>query len=340
MSNISDEKLGIFLIILILAGFAFSSGFIIGKAKVSPYDCVRNVSKKVLNKTSKYSAGRVVRADNYDIKKIENGVFTIAVLPDTQLYSLSFPKFFENITRWIVSRENKWKIGFATHEGDLVQHHSSKSQWKNAQRSMRILDNSVPYGFCAGNHDMDKNHNAFEMRKYFPCEYYEKNGKSNYWGGCQGAKNNYQLFTTSEMNMLILHLEYFPSEQILNWAESVLENHPDRWSVITTHSYLNLNGGRTKAGKIIWENLVVPYPNVHLVLCGHIHGEAKSFDKVDNRTVGQLLADYQNRPNGGNGWIRLLTFHPQENKINIRTYSPYLNAFETDNNSQFSWHWK
>lgn len=335
-----NKKLALVLTVLVFSASAFSAGIIIGQTEISPYDFVKNVSKKILNQHSDSSASQVVSAENYEINEIENNAFTIVSLPDTQIYSLSFPKVFENITEWIVSNENKWRIEFVTHEGDLVQHHTSETQWKNAKRSMRNLDNFVPYGFCAGNHDMDSDKSAIKMKQYFPCEYYQKNWGDEYWGSCyQGTKNNYQIISTSRMNILLLHLEYSPSEKVLDWAEKVLENHPDSWSIITTHNYLNLEGEKTDAGERIWKNLVTPYPNVHLVLCGHNHGEARRQDTVDNRIVNQVLSDYQDRPNGGNGWIRLLVFHPSENEINIRTYSPYLNAFETDNNSQFSIKW-
>jgi hypothetical protein len=64
--------------------------------------------------------------------------------------------------------------------------------------------------------------------------------------------------------------------------------------------------------------------------------------------VYQLSADYQyeidsgvgyladpNDGNGGNGWLRIMTFKPNEDKIFVYTYSPYLNRYETDFSSQF-----
>ena len=47
------------------------------------------------------------------------------------------------------------------------------------------------------------------------------------------------------------------------------------------------------------------------------------------------LSDYQNRPNGGDGWLRLLTFDPAADRIAVQTYSPTLDTFETDANSSF-----
>jgi hypothetical protein len=48
------------------------------------------------------------------------------------------------------------------------------------------------------------------------------------------------------------------------------------------------------------------------------------------------MSDYQGRANGGDGWLRTLEFSPANNQIRVRTYSPSLNQFETDANSDFT----
>jgi hypothetical protein len=52
--------------------------------------------------------------------------------------------------------------------------------------------------------------------------------------------------------------------------------------------------------------------------------------------VHTLLADYQNRANGGDGWLRLLEFSPAANEIQVRTYSPTRDEYETDEDSEFT----
>ena len=77
-------------------------------------------------------------------------------------------------------------------------------------------------------------------------------------------------------------------------------------------------------------------PNVFLMMNGHTAGEGQRTDTYNGSTVYSLLADYQDRtPNGGNGWLRILRFSPADNKIYVQTYSPTLNQWETDANSQF-----
>ena len=70
---------------------------------------------------------------------------------------------------------------------------------------------------------------------------------------------------------------------------------------------------------------------------GHTSGEGRRTDTgTSGNAIYSLLADYQGRTNGGNGWLRILEFVPAENKINVKTYSPYLNQDETDADSEFT----
>ena len=57
---------------------------------------------------------------------------------------------------------------------------------------------------------------------------------------------------------------------------------------------------------------------------------------VNNHTVHQLLADYQDRASGGEGWLRILRFVPAEDRVYVQTYSPWLNRYEQDADSEFT----
>jgi predicted esterase len=108
--------------------------------------------------------------------------------------------------------------------------------------------------------------------------------------------------------------------------------------IVTTHDYLEVTGIRTPVGDGIWQKFVAPNADrVFLVLCGHMHAENRRSDTVNGHIVYQLLADFQEGyPNGGNGWLRILDFRPAEDKIYVKTYSPYVDQYQTDGNSQFT----
>ncbi|MHC4798846.1 MAG: PKD domain-containing protein, partial [Planctomycetota bacterium] len=55
----------------------------------------------------------------------------------------------------------------------------------------------------------------------------------------------------------------------------------------------------------------------------------------NGNTVYTIMTDYQKRDNGGDGWLRILEFSPANDEILVKTYSPTLDLYETDADSQF-----
>ena len=76
------------------------------------------------------------------------------------------------------------------------------------------------------------------------------------------------------------------------------------------------------------------HPNVSLFLSGHQFEDFDEFkyhleNGVEGNRVYELLVDPQNMAAGGNGWIRLLEFDPNGTTVHVKTYSPYLNQWDT-----------
>jgi hypothetical protein len=262
--------------------------------------------------------------------------FTIIVLPDTQHYSELFPAIFTSQTQWIVNNKNARNIVFVTQEGDLVQHYDNVTEWQRANTSMSILDGVVPYGMAPGNHDLP----STLYNQTFPYTRYE--GKVPWYGGHYGSNNdnNYQLFSGGGTDFVIVHLTFCPSSAVVNWARSIFQQYPDRVGIMTTHGYLGLNAERSVEGctntQYLWDGLALQNPNLRFMLSGHEHGEARRTDNAHGQPVYQMLADYQHRASGGEGWLRIMRFVPAEDKVYVQTYSPWLNRFETDADSQFT----
>jgi hypothetical protein len=261
--------------------------------------------------------------------------FTIVALPDTQHYSEAFPALFKSQTQWIVDNKESRNIVFVTHEGDIVNQPNSTSQWLIADENLSMLDGVVPYGMGPGNHDQP----TTLFNQFFPYTRYQ--GLPWYGGHYQNLNdNNYQLFSGGGMDFVIVHLEYCPPAAALSWASSIIQSYPDRIGMMTTHAYLGLGAARSTHGcgntQYIWDQLAVPTPNLHFMLSGHVHGESRRTDVVHGHPVFQMLADYQNLPSGGEGWLRILRFVPSESKIYVQTYSPWLNRYDTDADSEFT----
>jgi hypothetical protein len=56
--------------------------------------------------------------------------------------------------------------------------------------------------------------------------------------------------------------------------------------------------------------------------------------------VHQILTSYEAEDKGGAGYLRIMTFIPDEDKINVQTYSPVLKENKTTLTSQFSLEYK
>ncbi|MHC4641080.1 MAG: DNRLRE domain-containing protein [Planctomycetota bacterium] len=294
----------------------------------------------------------------YSVRAGSTDEFTIVVLPDAQNYS-EFPEnahIFTEQTQWIVDNIAARNIVFVTQEGDIVEHPDNTTEYDRARDSMSVLDPGladlsnptlpdplVAYGVGPGNHDQPTGPPpSGYYNEYFPYTHYENRGLSWYGGHwpATGNDNNYQLFTAGGMDFIIMHLEYNPGstidDPVIGWADGVLKAHPDRMAIITTHAYIDTSANLISEGTGIWNVLVQDNDNVYFVLCGHKHGEARRTDVVNGREVHQILSDYQSRTNGGNGWLRIMRFVPKEDKVYIETYSPHLDQYETDADSQFT----
>jgi hypothetical protein len=69
-----------------------------------------------------------------------------------------------------------------------------------------------------------------------------------------------------------------------------------------------------------------------MVLCGHISAAAVPYTVskgLQGNFVYQFMFDYQSESNGGNGYIGLLQFQP-DNTIKAQVYSPYLGRYKLD----------
>ena len=263
--------------------------------------------------------------------------FTVIGLPDTQYYSDGDPDIYMNQTQWIVDNRNNLNIVHVAHKGDIVQDPGAEEQWNNADEAMSLLESDtdfpdgIPYSVLPGNHDQP----TVLYNQYFGVSRFQGRG---YYGGSYDEDdndNNYTLFSAEGMDFIVVSLEYNPDSDILEWADTVLKTYSDRRAIVVSHSLLDDEGDFTWYGQQTYEALR-DNPNLFLMLAGHRPGEARRMDVHNGNTVHTLLANYQTRENGGNGWLRILTFSPANNQIQVQTYSPYLDQFERDADSEFT----
>lgn len=285
--------------------------------------------------------------DEVTVYAYENVVkpFTILALPDTQFYSQSYPQIFETQTQWIADNYVSNNIVFVTHLGDIVQTGTSITQWENADSAMSIIDGVLPYGIVLGNHDMDSSSDRGDnFRTYFGPSRFA--GHPGYGGHSANGLNSYHTFQAGGYTFLSLHLDIDIPDTAIDYAQSVIDAHPGMPTIISTHVYLSNSSGRQPApyirpdgnsGEDVWNRLVKINDQIFMTINGHWHSERMETAVNDfGHNVYQVQVDYQSLANGGNGWLQMYTFKPYEDVIEVTTYSPYIDEYQTDGNSQFT----
>lgn len=184
-----------------------------------------------------------------------------------------------------------------------------------------------------------------------------------------GGADSAQIFSAGGYRFLHIGLQFDPPDATLEWARSVIRDHPGLPTLVTTHDYLNKDGERRPQQAIdahavdpqdnnpemVWEKLVRPNEQIFMVLCGHHPGQAVRIDdNAAGRKVYQILADYQDRAQTardagltpdrllgiGDGWMRLLIFDMKGAvpRVHVRTYSTHYQSFSRDTLRYAAWY--
>ncbi|MFK8008562.1 MAG: T9SS type A sorting domain-containing protein [Saprospiraceae bacterium] len=284
--------------------------------------------------------------------------FSIIVMPDTQHYCDFGPTanaIFSAQTQWIVDTLDELNVVFVTGLGDIVQNAQLTSEWDLADDAYSLIEDpattllthGIPYGLVVGNHDQWPKRTpgaTTNFNSYFGVSRFS--GRSYYGGGFPATKNDnsYQLFSGGGMDFIIIHIEFDESDNppnqsqldVIDWADGLLTTHSDRRAIISSH-YIIDRGNQADGdadfgdqGERIFDSLS-RHENLFLMLGGHEATEGERVDSVgptgNKHAIYTLLSDYQNQPNGGNGWLRIMEFIPSEDSIKVSTYSPTLDAY-------------
>lgn len=316
-----------------------------------------------------YSSRRQERLDNplgLSADRLESDDYwTVSVIPDTQNYA-SNGEWTEHVERqadWIKDNREDLNIVFATHEGDLVNNGADPEQWDRIESALSSLEGEVPYSVNPGNHDWNHTYDKASGIEEYSERFGEDRFQGNEWYGESGPNglSHAQVFSTEEYDFLHLGLEWEPRDETLEWAEQKVEEY-GLPTILTTHSHLHKGvfdkgrmddvkeaGGRGNHGEEVFDELVAPNSEIFMVLSGHSFGgllprnsgEYRQVSENDSgEPVYEMLADFQDRKNGGNGWMRNITFLPgrggEKDEISVTTYSPSEDLNQVGDPSDFS----
>ena len=95
--------------------------------------------------------------------------------------------------------------------------------------------------------------------------------------------------------------------------------------------------GKLHDGEELWQQLVRKHDFL-LTLNGHVLGDGTGYLASRNdrgHTCHQMLANYQMRELGGEGYLRLLEFRPDGKTVVVKTYSPLYESWLLEPDQQF-----
>jgi hypothetical protein len=92
-------------------------------------------------------------------------------------------------------------------------------------------------------------------------------------------------------------------------------------------------------GEELWQGLVSKHGNFILTLNGHVlnDGLGRTVTKTPTgRDIPQVLVNFQMKPNGGDGWLRLLEFKADGRTVDVVDYSPTLKRQNVSSQNKFT----
>lgn len=280
----------------------------------------------------------IPRRDEYD--------YTIAWMSDTQIYAEVYPEYFESQVHWLRDAAEEMNIKYVVHTGDIVNVTGLEYQWERADRFMNVLEQAqIPYGVLAGNHDVGQesdyshplDYTMFE--KYFGEDRFQ--GQPHYGGSYKNNRGHFDLISEEGNDFIFVYMGWGVDDEDIAWMNEVLERYPQRTAILALHDYLLPAGTRSAIGEKVFQDVVAKNENVVMVLSGHYTGSALRADELDDdgdgaadRTVYQMLSNYQGIESGGLGYLKLLHVDQQTGQMYVNTYSPYLDDYNYYDPSQ------
>ena len=295
----------------------------------------------------------------------------IAIVPDTQNYTNNESRhgIMRQQIGWVADNVEAENIVFMTHLGDIVSAGFARvtraKQWSFASDVFDLVVDRLPYSAAYGNHDFDtmgrSSDGAHGAKGYFGAARYAS--KDWFVGASPDETNFAQVFELSGIELLHITIKFNPDEESYSWAQDVLDANPGKPTIVSTHAYLTDSGtarrsndlveaGYDPIGQDIWDFLVRKNDQIFMVIGGHNHagknielsgefsddGEYHQISLNDSgNAVYEILANYQDYPNGGDGWLQLMALDVENGRIDVRTYSPFLDKYQDDAGSLYGW---
>ncbi|KRF23479.1 hypothetical protein ASG95_01915 [Phycicoccus sp. Soil803] len=216
--------------------------------------------------------------------------FSFAVIPDTQPEVKADDPRTDKRVAWLLAHREQLNLQWVLHSGDVQDWDTpDHQQWVSmSTRFAALAAAGLPFIAAPGNHDTAAvceggsacpgADTAVTVRdttlwnRYYPPSYFGFEGLAE----PGKSDNGFRTFRAGGDDWLVLSLEIWPRQQVVDWARGVVAAHPHHNVIVLTHMFLEGDGSisTTNGGygattpTQLWDALK-GYPNVVMTFSGH-----------------------------------------------------------------------
>ncbi len=275
--------------------------------------------------------------------------YSMAVVGDIQITTYKHTDMLHHTYDWILENAKDKNIQYVLGLGDITD---QDNDWEYAaveEQFGRLQEAGIGHTITRGNHD-------WHFDDYITYDKYG-NGFVSFDGT---MRNVYRLTTIGGTKYMMLTLDFFPTDDAVQWADEVIAAHPDYNVILTTHAYyktgMTIGGGELQqdsdlynvpdisvanSGQDLYDKLVNKHSNIVLVLCGHAstedYGPAYQIDeRADGSKVVQMMINHQQLESVDGrsyGMIAMLYFKNDGKTVQLEYFSAanemyYMDKFQ------------
>ena len=232
----------------------------------------------------------------------------------------------QTLYKWIANNAESKKIKQVIGVGDIT-HTDSASEWKIAHTAISQLNGIVPYTLVRGNHDNRKTFFDYYFGGVAPdtsSSYIDQTIDCYEGYGVEyRARNTAHVFSAGNLDYLIIALDFGAEDEVLEWANKVVEAHPDHTVIVTTHAYQSATGPRLNGlqadspsvynpgyitdygypadtvfndGSDMWNKFLRKHKNISMVFSGHVINTKLVYEEAigdHGNVVQQIMVNAQ-----------------------------------------------
>lgn len=274
---------------------------------------------------------REIFITNYNGIKADEYAYSFALVGDTQIVNRDYPEKFSKIYDWLVANAKSRKMKFVIGLGDITDTDVDE-EWERGKAEINKLRGVVPFSFVRGNHD-----SFGQYKNYMSYDEFSDTITGSY---NDTMLNTYHEVTVGETKYLFLNLDWALTENIVNWANTVISEHSDYRVIVSMHIYLNPDGtpegegdsqtalkyGGNFHGDDLWEMIFSKHKNIAMVISGHKPTDQVVVSRHEGESgniVTELLVDPQGTDvtYEGVGLVAMLYFSEDGKNVSLEYYS-------------------